>query len=706
MSHSAVVDAWRERERALRVRGHDVVTLSAAEWDEGGSTVRLAPRVGEAVTGVRTIGRHPALFLYDPRPIWRALGQAWDVIDIHEEPFALSTAEVLAVRAVRRCRAPYVLYSAQNLDKTYPVPFRWLERWALRHAAGVSVCNSEAGRIVERKGLSGTATLIPLGIDLARFSPTRATEGEADPGPHEPPAAARDLDDPVRDELLFRSGARRTEQPTVVRVGYVGRLAAHKGVSVLVEAVAADERLTLRIAGQGPAAAGLRSQVQARGATGRVELTGSVDQADLPDFYRSVDVLAVPSLTTRSWVEQFGRVAVEAMACGTPVVASDSGALPDVVGDAGLLVPPGDAAALRDALLRVGTDPALARRLRSAGLARATDTSWTSVAALQEGLYRAALGPAGATHDPAGATPDPPGATPDPAGATAETRPVDIVVVAYGVADLLRSTLEPLHDESVLVVDNSSSPEVRAVCSALGVRYVDPGHNGGFAAGVNVGLRERRSADSDVLLLNPDARIEPSGIRLLAEALRARPDLASVSPRLLAPDGDEERVLWPFPTPRGAWLDAVGLGRHRRGEFAIGAVLLLRAEAISAIGGFDESFFLYAEETDWAYRAARRGWHHAVVPTVTATHVGAGTSGDATRREVRFHAGQERYYRKHFGAPGWQAARLAQLAGSAVRSLRSGREGRLARERFITYLRGPLRVESDVTPPGDAGATS
>lgn len=670
VSHSAVVDAWRERERALRDRGHDMVTLSAAAWDEGGSVVRLSPRPGEAVTGVRTVGRHPALFLYDPRPLWRALGQAWDVIDIHEEPFALSTAEVLALRAVRRCRAPYVLYSAQNLDKRYPVPFRWLERWALRHAAGVSVCNSEAGRIVERKGLPGTATLIPLGIDLGRFSPTRPTD--ADPGPLDAAAPAQGSDD----------------HTTVVRVGYVGRLEAHKGVSVLIEAVAADERLTLRVAGQGPAAAELRSEVRARGVTDRVEFAGSVDQADLPDFYRSVDVLAVPSLTTRSWVEQFGRVAVEAMACGTPVVASDSGALPDVVGAAGLLVPPGDAGALRDALVRVGTDPALARTLRRAGLARATGASWTSVAALQEGLYRAALGPSGSTA-----------ATVD---ATAETRPVDIVVVAYGAADLLRSTLEPLLGESVLVVDNSSSPEVRAVCSAPGVRYVDPGHNGGFAAGVNVGLRERRAADSDVLLLNPDARIEPSGIRLLAEALRARPDLASVSPRLRAPDGHEERVLWPFPTPRGAWLDAVGLGRHRRGEFAIGAVLLLRAEAIRDIGGFDESFFLYAEETDWAYRAAQRGWQHAVVPNVAATHVGAGTSGDATRREVRFHAGQERYYRKHFGGPGWQAARLAQLAGSAVRSLRTGREGRLARERFVTYLLGPLRVERHVAPPGDA----
>ena len=75
-----------------------------------------------------TWGRHPALFVYDPRPLWRALGEAYDVIDVHEEPFALATAEVLLLRWLRRNRAPVVLYTAQNLHKRYPPPFRWLER--------------------------------------------------------------------------------------------------------------------------------------------------------------------------------------------------------------------------------------------------------------------------------------------------------------------------------------------------------------------------------------------------------------------------------------------------------------------------------------------------------------------------------------------------------------------------------------------------
>ena len=127
--------------------------------------------------------------------------------------------------------------------------------------------------------------------------------------------------------------------------------------------------------------------------------------------------------------------------------------------------------------------------------------------------------------------------------------------------------------------------------------------------------------------------------------------------------------------------------------------MLLRREALAQVGGLDESFFLYAEETDWARRASRLGWRHAVVPEVTALHLGAATSSDSTLRETYFHASQERYHRKHFGAAGWQVTRAAVVVGSAARAvLLRGARSASARDRVRRYVRGPLRLEARVRP--------
>lgn len=637
ISHSSTVSAWRGRDRALRARGMDVTLVTASRWHAGGAEVSLAPGEEPGATPVRTWGTHPALFLYDPRPLWRLLGDEWDVIDVHEEPFALATAEVLLLRLLRRQRAPYVLYTAQNLHKRYPIPFRWLERAALRHARGISACSSEAARVAEEKGFPGTATVIPLGIDPAEFA-----------------AGA---------EPLTRTGT---------TVGFIGRLVPEKGVDVLLQALAKAPALHARIAGSGPLASELVDRATRLGVSDRVELVGALPPPAVPAFYRSVDVLAVPSLPTGRWTEQFGRVAIEAMACGVPVVSSDAGALPDVVGGAGIVVPRADAAALATALVEAAG--AQSAELRAAGFARAARCTWASIAEDYERLYAVAI------H-----------------ASSAVVPAVEVIVVAYGAPELLREALDPLGGLPVTVIDNSSLPEIAELCRAFGVRYIDSGANIGFGAAVNIGLRDRLLPGADILLVNPDARIERAAIASLHRALRSAPDIASVGPEQRDDAGRPARVEWPFPSPARAWLEALGLARlgGRGPRFVIGSVLLLRAEALAQVGGFDERFFLYAEETDWAYRAHRLGWRHAVVPGVLAQHVGAGTSSDPRRREVHFHASQERYLRKHFGEAGWLSARVADWAGAMARAiLLPGERGRSARRRAALYRLGPVRVEA------------
>jgi GT2 family glycosyltransferase len=283
-------------------------------------------------------------------------------------------------------------------------------------------------------------------------------------------------------------------------------------------------------------------------------------------------------------------------------------------------------------------------------------------------------------------------------GADAGPEPdVEVVVVAFGAPDLLEACLKALGGQlPVVVVDNSSRPDVRAVSDRHGVRYVDPGRNLGFAGGVNVGLHHRQSPAAEVLLLNPDAEIGPDDVDGLHRCLVASPHLACVAPRQVdGAGGGDDRVGWPFPSPSGAWLEAVGLGRLRRKvDFVIGSVLLVRSTALREVGPFDEQFFLYAEETDWQRRARDLGWGVALCPEITAVHVGAGTGGDATVRETHFHASQERYLRKYFGPRGWHIYRAGVMVGAAIRAVvLPGERGRAAADRFHRYRMGPTRVE-------------
>ena len=104
----------------------------------------------------------------------------------------------------------------------------------------------------------------------------------------------------------------------------MGRLQARKGVLELIEAVARVDGVDVTFVGDGPDRAALEARIAALGCADRARIVGYVEHDALPELYRSFDVVAVPSLETPVWVEQFGRVAVEAMAAGVPVVASDS----------------------------------------------------------------------------------------------------------------------------------------------------------------------------------------------------------------------------------------------------------------------------------------------------------------------------------------------------------------------------------------------
>lgn len=350
--HSAVVSGFRERDRELRRLGWDVSLVGSRRWNEGGDLVRLDPQGDSFVEASTTIGTHPYVFVYDPRPLVRVLRRRPDIVDIHEEPGALATAEILLLRLILCRRSVVLLYSAQNIFKRYPPPFRWIERWALRTASGAYPCNEATADVLRRKGFEGSLSVLPLGLDLDRFRPR-----------------------------LPRSPERNFV------VGYVGRLESHKGVDVALAAVAELPSVEMIVVGAGSQRDALVRRASELGLEGRVEFRGFVGHDALPEVYREFDVLVVPSLETPGWIEQFGRVAVEAMATGVPVVASHTGSLPEVVADAGILVPPGDPRALAEAIRALRDDETRHRTIAAAATARSRRFSWQHVASEHAALY-------------------------------------------------------------------------------------------------------------------------------------------------------------------------------------------------------------------------------------------------------------------------------------------------------------------------------
>ena len=558
VSHSAAVDDWRGRERALRALGVDVTLLSARRSHEGAGVVALTPRDGERVTGVATVGKHPALFLYDPRPIWRALGERWDVIDIHEEPFALATAEVLLLRRLRGNRAPVVLYTAQNLRKRYPIPFRWFERWALRSASGISACNSEAADIVAAKGFAGRARVIPLGIDPLLFHPARYASGaraRATGGRGSSGASSR--------RRVLRSFSRHSSTTAVCALASPAR---GPSASTLLER-AAELRVAdrVRTGRSGPARGGRGLLPVGRRYRGPLAVDGhagpSSSAASPSRPWRAVfrSSRATPALCPMSSRAR-GSSSPRPTRRRSPIaLAAAAGPRQEELRDAGLL-----------------------RAQRSARGMPSPAT--TSICTVQCGTRRLSCrDPTRRDHRRRLRLPRPAARGPR-TGARAACHRRGQLVPARDRRPVRRAR-RALHRRR-------RQPRLRRRREPRARRSAAP--------------RRRRAAAEPGCADRRPTRSQPLQARLLAE-----PDLASVAPVQVDESGHPARVEWPFPTPANAWREAIGLGRRQRGSrFVIGSVLLLRAEALAQVGGFDERFFLYAEETDWAYRAHLLGWRH------------------------------------------------------------------------------------------------
>jgi len=269
-------------------------------------------------------------YMYDPRQLAQVLDDFMpDLVHVEEEPESLSMLQVSLLR--RRYGFRLVFFSWENV---HPQRLGWPVRRMTFGSADAGIVGNRAA--IERCGQLGFGkplALIPqYGFDVA-------------PAP-----------------LAGRAYGRADRERFVV--GYAGRLVAEKGLRTLEEATRGLPDTELLIAGSGPLEAELARQPHVR-------LLGALQRRDMDRFWEGIDLLALPSLTTPRWAEQFGRVLVEAMGRGVPVVGSSSGAIPEVIGEAGLIFPEGDTSALAAAIQRVRDNAALRADLIARGRERA-----------------------------------------------------------------------------------------------------------------------------------------------------------------------------------------------------------------------------------------------------------------------------------------------------------------------------------------------
>jgi glycosyltransferase involved in cell wall biosynthesis len=373
IGHSYVVALNRRlpHELARASEGQWAVTVAAPTFVHGdlrpialeefpGETCRLAP-----VTAYLT--HRPHVMLYG-RPLRRLLAESWDVVLCWVEPYVLAGSQI--ARWAKSTRL--IFYTFQNLPKRYPPPFNWMERYSLRQAAAWVA----AGRTVEealalRPGYSGKPhRIMPLGVDVDAYQP-----------------------DPSAGESVRHSLGWGEPGPPVV--GFLGRFVPEKGLHILTAALDA-QRIPWRalFVGGGKLENDLRIWA-AKHPSHQVRVVTGVPHGAVASYLNAMDVLAAPSQTTRRWKEQFGRMLIEAMACGVPVVGSDSGEIPFVIADAGEVVAEADLAAWVDRLAMLLESPERRAELATRGYARArTMYAWPIIAKQQLEFFNTLCDPA------------------------------------------------------------------------------------------------------------------------------------------------------------------------------------------------------------------------------------------------------------------------------------------------------------------------
>jgi L-malate glycosyltransferase len=374
-SHTYIVDLNCEKLRTLAQLQPDIeVTIVVPRlWQPGGVQNKIIESQPKIADNFRVIPisnfsqNNQALLTFgtDLVPLLQKFRP--DIIQVEQGSKSLAYAQSITLNSLLNLRAKNVFFTWWNLPYTPKFPISWLEAYNLKNTDGLIAGNQDGVDVLKQRGYTGKYTVSPqLGVDEILFSPS------------------------TQPDLAESLGIKNDE----FVIGFVGRFVEEKGILTLIKAVAKlTGKWKLLLLGRGTLKDKIIAEAQAAAMGDRLIMVESVPHDQVVNYINLMNTLILPSettyqvktLTAVGWKEQFGHVLIEAMACQIPVIGSDSGEIPFVIGDTGLIFPEKDAESLAKCLQTLLDNPTLARELGQKGYERVM-TNYTNKALAQKQL--------------------------------------------------------------------------------------------------------------------------------------------------------------------------------------------------------------------------------------------------------------------------------------------------------------------------------
>lgn len=288
-----------------------------------------------------------------------------DIIHLEEEAWSLNALQTVRLKRKYCPNSRFIFRTSLSIPSKQrfgPLPV-WIEKRVFRETDIAFPLSENAGKILKQRGYIGEQIPFPNGVDISLFQKQDMSELKTSLG--------------LADSFV---------------IGYIGRLIQMKGVDTLIEAAAMlDFSFKLLFVGRGEDKSKFVDLVATHQITDKIVWIDAVPPEEVPDYLNCMNTLVLPSRTTTDWVEFFGRVLIEGMACEVPVIGSDSGEIPQVIGDAGLVFPEGDATALAEKIRQIASDLKLCETLQKRGLVRVQNFTWETIAQRTYEVYQQLL---------------------------------------------------------------------------------------------------------------------------------------------------------------------------------------------------------------------------------------------------------------------------------------------------------------------------